>query len=129
MVTDTNSLVPPEGAREHRVRPCPLLRPPALRGSHFPENTISSPPAAQKTWQDLPHPLPALTSSLSSRLTLLQQHTSLLGHSPAPGPLHGLFPLPRKPVSWKFPHRPLPRLLQVFVPVSQFYSEISLSAL
>ena len=65
-MTDTNSLVPPEGAREHLSHALPPPQPPAFQGSHFPENKISSPPAAHKTLQDLPHPLRALASSLFS---------------------------------------------------------------
>lgn len=78
-------------------------------------------PTAYTTLQDLPCPLPALTSSVSSWLTLLQpQESSSLfqhaRHGPVPGPLHLLCPLPGTPLSslcGSFPHFP-----QLFVQMS-----------
>lgn len=128
-MTDTNSLVPPEGAREHLSQALPPPQPPALQASHFPENKISSPPAAHRTLQDLPHPLPALASSLFS----LARSAPATHGSPQAQPCPGAF-------AWAIPPTQETLFLEISAPtapsppsslrsVSQFYSEISLSAL
>ena len=75
---------------------------------------------AQKALHDLPHPLPALPFSLplthSASATwasqLFLQHTR---HSPAPGPLHVLYPLPGTPALNSLPQL-LPPALSLELP-------------